>query len=83
MQIHIRLAEPFWRAVGKRDLTLEAVEGARVKEILDLLRQIYPALDAEMDESPPMVIIGEEEASGDTMLEDEAQVHLVWPIAGG
>ena len=83
MRIHIRLAEPFWRTVGKRKLSLELTKGACVKELMAELRERYPDLTKEMEEIPPVIFVGEEEASDETCLEDDDHVHLVWPIAGG
>jgi len=81
--IHIRLAEPFWRAVGKRDLNLNIAEGSRVSDLLVLLRRDYPALSAEMDQSPPHIFIEDVEASHDSLLNEDARIHFVWPVAGG
>ncbi len=83
MRIHIRLAEPFWRTVGKRKLSLELKKGACVKELMAELRKRYPDLTKEMEEIPPVIFVGEEEASDETCLEDDDHVYLVWPIAGG
>lgn len=83
MRIHVRLAEPFWRTVGQRELSLELKERAQVTDLLALLRQRYPALGREMDEIIPHIFIGEEEASPQTPLTEGARVHLVWPVAGG
>lgn len=83
MQIHIRLAEPFWRPVGKRDLSLNITEDSRVSDLLAMLRRDYPALSAEMDQSPPHIFIGDAEADSASALTENARVHLVWPVAGG
>jgi len=83
MRIHIRLAEPFWRTVGKREFSLELTKGACVKDLISELRERYPDLTIEMEETPPVIFVGEEEARHDTRLEDDDHVHLVWPIAGG
>jgi len=83
MRIHIRLAEPFWRTVGKREFSLELTKGACVKDLISELRERYPDLTKEMEEAPPVIFVGEEEAHHETRLEDDDHVHLVWPIAGG
>jgi molybdopterin converting factor small subunit len=83
MRIHIRLAEPFWRTVGKREFSLELTKGACVKELISELRECYPDLAKEMEEISLVIFVGEEEARHDTRLEDDDHVHLVWPIAGG
>lgn len=83
MQIQVRFAEPFWRVIGQRNITLELEENANIAMLLALLQQQYPKLTAEFEESPPMIFVGEDEASADTILEDDNTVHLVWPIAGG
>lgn len=83
MLIHIRLAEPFWKPVGKRDLELDLAEGARVSDLLARLREDYPALAVEMDQSPPHVFFEDVEANPASFLTESARVHLVWPVAGG
>ncbi|MDH5506540.1 MAG: hypothetical protein OEZ02_04905 [Anaerolineae bacterium] len=81
--IHVRLAEPFWRAVGQRDLSLELNVPAQVNDLIGLLRTQYPALAREMDEAAPVIFIGDVEAGPDAPLADNNHVHIVWPLAGG
>ncbi len=83
MQISVRLAEPFWHSVGQRQLEIELQEGARVSDLLALLRRRYPALEREFTEAPPHVFLGDQEGTAETLLEDGCAVHLVWPVAGG
>ena len=83
MQIHIRFAEPFWRAVGLREIEMDINPASRADDLLAALREQYPTLGMEFDQTPPHIFIGEVEASRDTLLTDGARVHLVWPIAGG
>ena len=83
MQIQIRLAEPFWRPVGKRELNVEVAEGARIADLLSALGSEYPALSAEFAQTPPTIFIGEDEAEADSVLTENARIHFVWPIAGG
>jgi sulfur carrier protein ThiS len=83
MQITVRLAEPFWRSVGQRNLELELAEGSSVADLLTILHQRYPALVKEFTETPPHVFFGEREVVPETPLTDGGRVHLVWPIAGG
>jgi len=83
MQISVRLAEPFWRSIGRRRLEIELQEGARLSDLLALLRQRYPALEREFAEAPPHVFLGEQEVAAETVLQDGCLLHLVWPVAGG
>jgi molybdopterin converting factor small subunit len=83
VKIHVRLAEPFWRAVGLRDMELTLHPAARVDDLLAALREQFPALGSEFDQTPPHIFIGEAESSHESVLADGAHVHLVWPIAGG
>lgn len=83
MQVSLRLAEPFWRAVGQRELELELAKGSRVSDLLGLLHSRYPALEQEFVEAPPIVFVGEQEADMETVLKPRVQVHLVWAVAGG
>lgn len=83
MQVHVRLAEPFWRAVGARDLQLRLAPQSTVGDLLTALRERYPALSAELEVTPPHVFIEDEEVKADAPLSAGSRVHLVWPIAGG
>ncbi len=83
MRVYVRLSEPFWRAVGQRELNLELEAGARVGDLLAQLCQEHPALEREFAEAPVRVFIGDEEAGNHTLLAEENSVHLVWAIAGG
>ena len=83
MHITVRLAEPFWRTVGQRDLRLELDDHARIEDLLAHLRRSFPALAEELDAIPPHIFRGEEEADMQTPLSDGDHIHLVWPIAGG
>lgn len=83
VKISVRFAEPFWRAVGFREIEMIMKPASRADELLAALRKQYPILGIEFDQTPPHVFIGDVEAPGDTLLTDGAQIHLVWPIAGG
>jgi molybdopterin converting factor small subunit len=83
MLLNVRLAEPFWRAVGKRELRIELNDGSCVKDLLQHIEESYPAFKQEINASPPTIFIGDHEVNLQTELKDGAQVHLVWPIAGG
>ncbi len=54
-----------------------------MKDLISELRERYPDLSIELEETPLVIFVGEEEASDETRLEDDDHVHLVWPIAGG
>jgi len=83
MQVQVRLAEPFWRAVGQRNLTVDLVADGRVADLIALLCELYPDLTQELAEAPPHIFVGDEEAESDTPLSENCQVHLVWAVAGG
>lgn len=83
MRIYVRLAEPFWRVVGQRDLDLELEPNSQVADLLALLLSCYPALEKELSAAPPYIFVGEEEVDHQTPLTDGDKVHLIWPVAGG
>lgn len=83
MKIYVRLAEPFWRAVGRREIEMTMKPTSRADDLLVALREQYPRLGIEFDQTPPRIFIGDGEDTGDSLLTDGARVHLVWPIAGG
>lgn len=83
VQIHIRFAEPFWRAVGLREVQMTMNPASSVDDLMVVLREQYPSLGIEFDQTPPHIFIGDVEVTRDSLLTDGARVHLVWPIAGG
>ncbi len=83
MKIHVRLAEPFWRAVGERNLKIELADRSCVADLIALLEGRYPALQQEFLEAVPMIFMGEDEAELETVLVDNGRLHFVWAIAGG
>ncbi len=83
MKINVRLAEPFWRAVGLREIEMTMNPASRADDLLIALRKQYPSLGLEFDQTPPHIFIGDVEVTGDALMTDGARVHLVWPIAGG
>lgn len=83
ISIKVRLAEPFWRSVGERELLIEVDDATSINDLIEILVKDYPTLKAEMELSPPTVFIGDQEANSHTILMDGARVHLVWPVAGG
>ena len=83
MNVHVRLAEPFWRAVGLRELDMTLPSASSVDDLLTLLRERYPRLGVDFDQCPPHIFIGEAEADAHSPLEDGARAHFVYPVAGG
>lgn len=83
MHVTVRLAEPFWKSVGKRELDLDLAQGARVSDLLIILRKDYPLLAGEMDQATPHVFVDGTESDESSSLTEGARVHLVWPVAGG
>ena len=83
MNIHVRLAEPFWRSVGQRELDLTLPPASNVDALLILLRERYPRLSLDFDQCPPNIFIDEEEADAHTPLQDGARAHFVYPVVGG
>lgn len=84
MKIQVRFAEPFWRQVGQRDIKVELEQDSNtIGDLLALLFQKYPSLAEEMEDAPPLIFVGEEEADTNTILTDKDRVHFVWPVAGG
>ena len=83
MHIHIRLAEPFWRTIDQREITMKLDTGSTLSDLLIELRQRFPTLAREMDETHPSIIVGDIEADVNLQLQDNMMLHFVWPIAGG
>ena len=83
MKVYVRLAEPFWRAVGLREMEMDINPASRLDDLLVALVEQYPSLGMEFDQTPPHIFVGDVEASRDSLLNEDVRVHLVWPIAGG
>ena len=82
-QVTIRLAEPYWRSAGQRDLQVELRPGSLIRDLLAVLFSRHPSLEKEMEGAPPVIFIAETEPNLDSPLQDGDRVHFVWPIAGG
>lgn len=83
MHIYLRLAEPFWRAIGQRNIEIEVDDKSTVRDLLDNLCHTYPNLRQELETAPPHIFIGEEEVDLECTLCDGNQVYLLWAISGG
>lgn len=83
MQVRVRLGEPFWRSVGRRELEVDMAAGATVADLLGDLCREHPALAVEIESTEPSLFIDEEEAEKESILDEGCRVHLVWAIAGG
>lgn len=85
MEVTFHLGEPFWRAVGKREVRLTLGDGATVAEALTALTRLYPALSAELggDEVRPMIFMNEADVFPEALLTPEARLTIVWPVSGG
>ena len=85
MKITVRLGEPFWRTVGRRDIELALDSGATVADALASLKQALPALADELDsgEAEPALFLEDEIAKLELPLTDGARLYLVWPVSGG
>lgn len=85
MIAEVHLGEPFWRAVGQREVRLTLSEGATVADALAALSEHYPALarDLRSGEAAPAVFVNDELATMESRLTDGARLHIVWPVSGG
>ncbi len=52
-------------------------------DLLDSFCLQFPALEQELADAPPLVFVGDEEATVNTSLTEGSSVHLVWALAGG
>jgi len=85
MNLTVHLGEPFWRAIGQREVALSLLPGVTVAEALAALTEQYPALSAELNngEAQPTVFVNNQMAEAQTALCENATVHIVWPVSGG
>lgn len=83
MHIYVQLAEPYWRSIGRKELSLEVEESSRVGDLVSLFHRAYPPLGREIDEAAPMIFVDDVQAEPGTPLREGCRVHLVWPVAGG
>jgi sulfur carrier protein ThiS len=42
MEIEVKMGDPLWKTVGRREIRLQIGEGATVAEALDRLQNLYP-----------------------------------------
>ncbi len=85
MIVTLHLGEPFWRQVGRREVTLELAPGATVADALSALAQAYPALSSDLagGEVAPAVFVNDEVATPESQLGEPTRLHVVWPVSGG
>jgi len=85
MLITVRLGEPFWREVNEKQLTVEMPPNSTVADLLFALGERFPALRPclEQADPSPTVFQGEDWVSPDSLLTGDAQLMIVWALAGG
>lgn len=85
MKITVRLGEPFWRTVGKRNVELTLDNGATVADAIASLKQIHPALADELSsgEGEAALFLEDVVAQPESQLRDGSKLYLVWPVSGG
>ncbi len=86
MKVVLHLGEPFWRTVSQRELELALPAGSTVAEAFRAAAGDHPALASDLlgnGEAHPAVFVGDEAADLDTVLDDGARIHVLWPISGG
>ncbi len=85
MRITVRLGEPIWREVDRREVAVELPEGATVADLLEALGGRYPALQSYLTgaDTPATVFLGDEIAGPDAPLTEDSEPLLAWPLAGG
>ena len=85
MRVIVHLGEPFWRTVGRREVEVALTEGATVADAFSALKQLHPALAAELEngEAQPAIFVSDEEARLESPLREGEKIHVVWPVSGG
>lgn len=80
MTIKVLLFASYADAVGAPEVRLELPEGARVRDVLDQVRQL--AAGKRVPEHP-MVAVNERYAQPDQALRSTDEVAIIPPVAGG
>jgi hypothetical protein len=85
MNVTVRLGEPLWRQIGKREVEIELPDSARVADMISQLAARFPALHPWLDgdEVPPTVFLDETVADPQTLLHEGDRPLLAWALAGG
>jgi molybdopterin converting factor small subunit len=85
MKITVRLGEPFWRALGERQIVLALSPDATISEALKILWRRCPALAAELNSigAQPALFLNDEVGQPDSRLRDGSTLHILWPVSGG
>ncbi len=68
---------------GKQDLDMPLPEGRRVKDLVKVLNQKYPPVGELLLKKKVLVSVNQEIAHWDTVLEDQDEIALLPPFAGG
>jgi hypothetical protein len=85
VNVTFHLGEPYWRAVGCREVQAELDVPATVAEALAALVRAYPALAPDLGsaEGGPAVFVNDVAAEPGQPVPGGARLHLVWPASGG
>lgn len=81
MQVTVLLFASVADAAGRREVTLEARDGARVADIRDAMVQRYPGLERFV--ANLMYAVDEDYARPETPLHEGARVAFIPPVSGG
>ena len=81
MRVNIRLSGELAALAGRHRFSMAVADGATVGDLLDLLRQEYPAMVPRLDTAVP--IIAGRHVTQSELLADGQEVAFLLPIAGG
>lgn len=80
MKVKVLLFASYADAIGAPEVSLELPEGARVRDVLDRVRQLAAGKRVP---SQPMVAVNERYAQPDQTLRSTDEVAIIPPVAGG
>ncbi len=79
MQVEVRLFALYREQAGRDQLRLSLPEGARVKDLAETLKRLFPALTLEGG----MAAVNQDLAGPETPLEEGDEVAFLPPVSGG
>jgi len=83
MRLRVRLFSVVRDVVGSSELTIELPEGAKVKDLVNALVEMYPKLKELEEEIPLLVLVNGSPASDETPVGQGDEIALIPPASGG
>lgn len=83
MRLRVKLFSAVRDVVGSSELVVEVPDGARVKDLVEILARDYPKLKELEAQLPVLILVNGSPANEETQLGQDDEVALIPPASGG